>query len=92
MLGYEVSKGVIDAKSASAVLALRSAFEEVENIAAWLSSHPFNGTDPDPLTLDPYGYTADEAYALRFFFETFDAVRNSNTAAFDAGRKMTGLE
>lgn len=90
-LGLEVSKQVLDMKAAQAVLGLREAFEGVEAIAVWLANHPVvDGVDP--LTSEPFGYTADEAYALRFFFETFNAVKNANTNAFNAGRKMTGLE
>lgn len=90
MLGYEVSKGTLDMKAANTVLNLRSAFEQVENIAKWLVAHPSDGTN-DPL-VDSFGYSTDEAYALRFFFETFDAVRTDNAGVFDVGRKMTGLE
>jgi hypothetical protein len=57
-----------------------------------LANHPNNGTDPDPLTLDPFLYTADEAYAMRLYFTTFDGVRTAQSATFDVGRKMTGLE
>lgn len=92
-LGYEVNKGILDTKSAQAVLAMRAAFEKVESIAEWLADHPVpaeGGTDP--LTTDPYNYTTDEAYAIRLYFETFNTVRTNNAAAFDAGRKMTGLE
>jgi hypothetical protein len=90
-LGLEVTKPVLDNKVAQAVLGLREAFESVETIAAWLANHPvLEGADP--LTTEPYGYSADEAYALRFFFETFNAVKSANTNAFNAGRKMTGLD
>ncbi|QPX71458.1 hypothetical protein SscP1EGY_63 [Streptomyces phage SscP1EGY] len=90
-LGLEVSKPVLDTKAAQTVLGLREAFDDVETIAVWLANHPvIEGTDP--LTVEPFGYTTDEAYALRFFFETFNSVKNANAAAFDAGRKMTGLE
>jgi hypothetical protein len=90
MLGFEVNKSALDIKSAEAVLALRDAFDAVETIAKWLANHPNNGTDP--LTQEPFDYTADEAYALRLFFETFDGVRTANAATFDVGRQMTGLE
>lgn len=92
-LGIEVNKGILDYKSAEAALALRSAFESVESIAKWLSNHPNPGPDSanDPLVSE-FGYTVDEAYALRNFFETFDGVRTANAATFDVGRKLTGLE
>lgn len=89
-LGLYVDKGTLDMKSAQTVLQLRAAFDEVESIAKWLANHPNGGTDP--LTQEPYNYSADEAYALRSYFETFDAVRTTNATTFDTGRKMTGLE
>jgi hypothetical protein len=90
-IGLEVNKQVLDMKAAQAVIRLREAFEDVEAIAAWLANHAvIDGVDP--LTSEPFGYDADEAYALRFYFETFNAIKNANTNAFDAGRKMTGLE
>ena len=90
MLGFEVNKTTLDVKCAEAVLALRSAFEEIETIAKWLANHPNPGTDP--LTQEPFNYTADEAYAVRLYFETFDSVRVNNASTFDVGRQMTGLE
>lgn len=89
-LGYDVNKNVIDMKSAGAVIALRSAFEKVEIMAEWLADNPSDGTN-DPL-VTTYGYTVDEAYALRVFFETFNTIRINNESMFDVGRKMTGLE
>lgn len=88
-LGYEVNKGILDMKSAQAVIKLRDAFEQIEGIAKWLANQP-NGVE-EPLVVK-YGYTLDEAYALRLFFETFNTVRISNAATFDVGRQMTGLE
>ncbi|PIM65876.1 hypothetical protein CTU88_46580 [Streptomyces sp. JV178] len=90
-LGFEVSKQVLDTKAAQAVLGLREAFDVVETIAEWLANHPVIDA-VDPLTTEPFGYSADEAYALRFYFGTFNGVKNANTNAFNAGRKMTGLE
>lgn len=90
-LGLEVDKNVLNLKIAQTVLKLRDSFDDVEAVAKWLANHPVVET-VDPLTNEPYNYTADEAYALRLFFETFDNVRTSNTSTFDVGRKMTGLE
>lgn len=90
-LGFEVNKNTLDAKLANAALKLRSAFEQVENIAMWLSIHPVVNS-VDPLTEEPFDYTADEAYAVRLYFETFNTIRASNQSTFDVGRKMTGLE
>jgi hypothetical protein len=89
-LGYEVNQDILNAKCADAVIKLRSAFDGIENIAKWLANNPSDGTN-DPL-VNEFGYTADEAYVIRIFFETFDSVRTANTSTFDIGRKMTGLE
>lgn len=91
-LGFDVTKPMLDAKVAQAALQLRSAFEHIETITMWLANHPNNGTDPDPLTLEPFSYSVDEAYAMRLYFTTFDGVRTTNQSTFDVGRKMTGLE
>jgi hypothetical protein len=89
-LGYNVDKGTLDMKAASTVLQLRQAFDNVEAIAAWLANHPDGGSN-DPL-LNDFGYSADEAYVLRNFFETMENVRTANASTFETGRKMTGLE
>jgi hypothetical protein len=90
-LGFDVNKQMLDAKAAQAVLAMRSALEKVEALQAWLANHPtVDGVDP--LTAEPFGYSEDEAYALRLYFGTVDGIRTSNTAMSDVGRKMTGLE
>jgi hypothetical protein len=94
-LGIEVTKAALDSKCAQAVLAVRAALEKVEAVQAWLANHPvvtIGGVDMDPLTEEPYNYTADEAYAMRLYFGTVDGLRISNTAMADVGRKMTGLE
>jgi hypothetical protein len=88
-LGYNVDKGTLDMKAASTVLQLRQAFDNVEAISAWLINHPNDGTDP---LISDFGYTADEAYVLRSFFETMESVRTTNASTFETGRKMTGLE
>lgn len=89
-LGLEVNKGILDIKAAQAVLEMRSALDKTEAIAKWLANHPVVNTE-DPLVID-FGYTADEAYALRLYFESVDAIRTNNTTLIDIGRKMTGLE
>jgi hypothetical protein len=88
-LGIEITKPILDQKAAEAVLAVRRALDMVENVAKWLANHP-NGTT-DPLVTD-FGYTEDEAYALRLYFQTVDTIRVDNVAISDVGRKMTGLE
>jgi hypothetical protein len=89
MLGLPVTQETLNYQAPQAVLALHAAFEKIEIIATWLANHPSGQTDP--LVTD-FGYTVDEAYILRFYFETFDAVREANLTTFDIGRKMTGLE
>jgi hypothetical protein len=89
-LGFDVTKQALDNAAARAVLSMRSAFDQVETISKWLANHPNSG--PDPLTQDPFNYSADEAYALRHYFETMDGVRTAQADTFDVGRKMTGLE
>lgn len=90
-LGISVTKGSLDNKVAQAALLVRSAFEQVETIKAWLALQPNDGTT-DALTQEPFNYTIDEAYALRSYFEQLDSFRTSNQSLFDTGRKMTGLE
>lgn len=90
-LGVEVTKASLDLKAAQAVLKMRSALYHTETVAKWLASYPVVG-GIDPLTQEPFGYNADEAYALRFYFEGVDAFRIGNINLLEAGRKMTGLE
>lgn len=91
MLGLEVNKTSLDTKFAQTALKLRSAFDQVETVAKWLANHPVVNS-VDPLTEEPYNYTADEAYVVRVYFETFDAIRADQAVTFDYARKMTGLE
>jgi hypothetical protein len=90
-LGYELYKAIIDTKAAQAALDLRNAFYKVQIMAEWLGDNPVPEGGTDPL-ISKYNYTADEAYALRLYFETFDNVRVSNQSGFAIGRKITGLE
>lgn len=90
-LGLEVGKGTLDNKAAEAVLKLREALDKAETIASWLGNHPVVNA-VDPLTSEEFGYNADEAYALRYFFESVAAIRAANESVMAAGRKMTGLE
>ncbi|QEQ93885.1 hypothetical protein SEA_KARDASHIAN_20 [Streptomyces phage Kardashian] len=93
-LGYYVDQGTINQKSGQTALALRSAFDQVAAMSAFLANNPNpGGGEADPLTAK-YGYTEDEAYALRVFVEGWDAIRKGQTAQelFTTGRKLTGLE
>jgi hypothetical protein len=89
-LGLEVSKQGLDMSVAQAVLDLRRALDKHESIAAWLANHPKTETN-EPLVSE-FGYTDDEAYALRMYFEGVDAIRINNPNLIAVGRKMTGLE
>ena len=91
MLGYQVDQNVLNDRCARTVIALRDAFNSVDTINAWLTNNPVVDS-VDPLTADPFDYTADEAYAVRLFFQNMDTVRTANAANFDIGRKMTGLQ
>jgi hypothetical protein len=89
-LGLNVDKSTLDMKAAQSVIELRSALDKHEAIAAWLGNRPVvDGVDP--LTTD-FGYTADEAYALRLYFEGVENIRVSNANLTTVGRKFTGLE
>lgn len=89
-LGLEVNKQILDMKAAQAVLEMRSALDKTEAIAAWLANHPVvDGTDP---LIADFGYNADEAYALRMYFEGVENIRTTNPNLISVGRKMTGLE
>lgn len=89
MAGYPVDQAVLSTKAAEAVLAMRNAFRKVEVFAGWLSDNPAPG--PDPLTTQ-YGFSVDEAYVIRLYFETMLSVKNENQVTLDIGRKLTGLE
>lgn len=89
-LGLDVNKQSLDAKAAQAVLALRDALDKIESISAWLANTPVV-ENVDPL-IAVFGYTDDEAYALRLFFGNIAALRTANQSTIDVGRKMTGLE
>ena len=90
MLGYPVDKNLIDMKAAEIGINLRNVFNQVEVFTGWLNNHPkINNVDP---LVSEYGYTEDEAYALRVYMESFDAVRANNAETFNIGRKITGLQ
>lgn len=91
-LGYHVDQNTLNMKAAQTAVALRSAFAQVEAIAAWLANNPVVD-NVDPL-VNQYNYTQDEAYVLRLYFETWESLRLSQTSVetFGIGRKITGLE
>lgn len=85
MAGLQVTRSVLDTKSAEAVLAVREAFDKVAAIAAYLSN-----VQDETLTGIPLGYDADEVYLLRTTFEQLDALQVQ--PILDTARKLTGLE
>lgn len=89
MAGIEVTKSVIDTRVAEAVLALRLAFDKIENVAKFLANNPNGETDP---LISVYGYSADDAYLIRLVFESFESTRVNNATMFDTSRKLTGLD
>lgn len=88
-VGYEVNKGILDMKVAQAAQELRHAFSMAESIAAWLANNPNSGTDP---LISKFGYTEDEAYLIRAYFEGVETIRINNQSLAAMGRKLTGLE
>lgn len=91
MAGMEVNRNLLDMRAAEAVLLLRNALAKVESVAKWLANNPVvDGVDP--LTIGEFNYTADEAYLLRFVFETLESLRVSNENLSETSRKLTGLE
>ena len=103
MAGLEVTRELLDAKSAEAILAIRSAFNKIDGVYAFLASIPVvNGVDPftrwtiTTKTLNPatapgkFGYTDDEAYLLRFMFSELHGYHNPSL--LETSRKLTGLE
>lgn len=107
MAGFDVSRGLLDQRSAEAVLAVRGAFDIVEAITAFLATVPADAPGGDKLTrpqvppvdengqptAEPgFGYTADEAYLIRVTFEALHAARQSIAGTLDAARQLTGLQ
>lgn len=90
MAGLEVNRNLLDMRAAEAVLLVRNAFDKIEGLAKWLANNSVvDGVDP---LVTNFEYTADEAYLIRFVFETLENLRVSNTGLFETSRKLTGLE
>lgn len=104
MAGREVTRQLLDMKAAEAIVAVRHAFEKVETVKEFLSTVPSDAPGGDPLTLPTnptdaldsdsaagkFGYTADEAYLIRYLFESL--MQFDIKALLKDGRKLTGLE
>ncbi|AWN05184.1 hypothetical protein SEA_HOTFRIES_16 [Streptomyces phage HotFries] len=89
-LGLSVDQSTFNMKAAQAVLELRAALDKHEAIAAWLANHPVVDA-VDPLVTE-FGYNADDAYAIRLYFEGVENIRVTNSNLTSVGRKFTGLE
>jgi hypothetical protein len=90
-VGNTVNKSILDIKAGQAVVALRFAFDLCETVDKFLVNTPMNSDNTDPL-VTVFGYTADEAYALRLVFQTIEGVRTANQTTWDTARKISGLE
>lgn len=94
MAGLQVSRALLDMKAAEAVLAIRDAMSKINTIVKFLDFVPNTADTPDPLTLEPFNYTADEAYLIRVVFQEFGTLSISAdlNANLDQARRLTGLE
>lgn len=94
MAGLEVHRGLLDLKAAEAVLAIRDAMKKIDAIVKFLGFIPNVADTPDPLTLEPFNYTGDEAYLIRVVFQEFGTLSASVdlNATLDSARQLTGLE
>lgn len=94
MAGLEVTRSQLDMKSAEAIIALRDAVAQAETIQAFLSTIPVAQDGTDPLVVPEleggFGYTADEAYLIRFLFQSITDLPIDNLR--EQGRKLTGLQ
>lgn len=90
MPGYPVSKAQLDQTVGSNVVNLRDALNQARIIKSWLDLH---SVDEELLTKPEeeggFGYTADEAYALRVLYEGIVAL--DTTALAEKGKQFTGL-
>lgn len=86
---FDVNRSQLDQSAGEAVIAVRSSFERVGILAAWLADNPGSGA-ADPLVVD-HGYTEDEAYLMRVVFEQLDVASEGIEATMEIARKLTGL-
>lgn len=91
MAGFEVNRQTLNMKVGNTALQVREVFEKVETIFAFLGNHPTPEGGSDPLVED-FGFNADEAYAIRLYFESLNNFRINNANVFASGRTLTGLE
>jgi hypothetical protein len=99
MAGNAVNKGILDQKAANAIINLRNSLDEVDTVFEFLRTIPntplVEGVTEhteltEPLMAEPFGYTADEAYLIRYLFENLHGLPVQGL--MEAGRKLTGLE
>lgn len=92
MAGIEVTRQMLDQKMAASLVKLREAYEQVGIVAQWFENHPAPGADPLVDVNGPYGYTTDEAYAMRLVFQNLETSRTDLAPTFDIATQLTGLE
>ena len=91
-VGREVNVYMMNDKAFAAITELRSAFQKVEAINAFLGYHPRPSGQPDPLD-EMFNYTPADSYALRVIFEQLEVKRaEMDTLLNDTARQLTGLE
>lgn len=89
MAGLEVSRALLDAKAAEALLELRNAYDKATVVRGWLELHPIDTDGTDPLTVEPFSYTATEASNIRTVFDQLGKLQIDTLA--DLARPLTGL-
>lgn len=87
---YDVNRSQLDQAAGEAVIAVRSSFERVGILAAWLTDNPAPTAQTDPLVVE-HGYTEDEAYLMRRVFQELDVASEGIEATMEIARKLTGL-
>lgn len=90
-VGNEVNKGIFDYKLFTAIVELRTAFEKIDALAAFLAVNPRPQGQPDPLDAK-FSYTPAESYLARNTVESLQAARVSLDGVFNDARQITGLE
>jgi hypothetical protein len=104
MAASDVNRAALDYAASHALIDVREAMRKVETVYEFLQNHPSDAPGGDPLTLPTtpadamnptevagrFGYTADEAYRLRFIFENL--MQFGIKALLKEGRHITGLD
>ena len=86
----EVTKQVVEAKAAEAILLLRHAFGKVKVFRDWLADNP--GYDADSYLVKELGFDEGMAYSLHLVFDELDSARIDLAPTMAVARKFTALE